>query len=534
MEKSALTALAELATGMSGTVYVTTTRIPSHPGGNLVYKEYNQHPDRSQWLNDAARAISWRNSLAHSDRQTLDSFAAWPIEMVTDKNQLVGCLIPRIPDRFFINQRQPDGTHKPVPRTFEKLIGTPHQLATLGMDLEAATWTPELRLALAAHLTFSIRFLHKYGIVYGDISLKNAVFDAQNPGVMLLDCDAVASVSDPTRRQANSPAFLAPECTPLGTNRFSRGRATFQDHATDVYKLAQVLLKTLVAGDRPSQRKGLAEIRSHLSPTIYQAVSEALAVNPARRISANYLYDAIYDEINRLIQPPTIAIFKLSLATLPRGTDTELAWQVSGATDLCIQGPNGFNQPIPLQLNRWSLTPLVSGEYALVASNRFGESRVTCNVQVFDMPDLRLDVESLTAKIAPPDLPQVPTPQVNLPSITPVEALLATTMPDVPNISAPSLEGLLTLTSLTQSISAINASPIPPIPNVDARLTESAELSLSQVVIDLANLPDLLAAPLRTVESAAAAAAEEAAQRAVERLMNQSGMQQPPGAGGTP
>jgi len=150
------------------------------------------------------------------------------------------------------------------------------------------------------------------------------------------------------------------------------------------------------------------------------------------------------------------------------------------------------------------------------------------------MPDLRLDVESLTAKIAPPDLPQVPTPQVNLPSITPVEALLATTMPDVPNISAPSLEGLLTLTSLTQSISAINASPIPPIPNVDARLTESAELSLSQVVIDLANLPDLLAAPLRTVESAAAAAAEEAAQRAVERLMNQSGMQQPPGAGGTP
>ena len=126
------------------------------------------------------------------------------------------------------------------------------------------------------------------------------------------------------------------------------------------------------------------------------------------------------------------------------------------------------------------------------------------------MPNLHLDMEALTASIAPPDLPHVPTPQVNIPSITPVETLLATTMPDVPHISTPSFEGLFTLTSLTQSISAINASPIPPIPNVDARLIESAELSLSQVVIDLGNLPDLLAAPLRTVESAAAAAAEEA------------------------
>lgn len=534
MEKSNLTALAELATGMSGTVYVTTTRIPSNPRGTLVYKEYHQHPDRSQWLNDAARAISWRNSLSHSDRQTLDSFAAWPIEMVTHKNQLVGCLIPRIPDRFFINEKQPDGTLKAVPRTFEKLTGTPHQLATLGMDVEAATWTPELRLALAAHLTFVILFLHKHGLVYGDISLKNAVFDGQNPGVMILDCDAVAFTSNPGRRQANSPKFLAPECTPPGTNRFSRGRAAFQDHATDVYKLALVLLKTLVAGDRSSQRTGLAEIRSHLSPTIYQAVAEALTVDPIRRISANDLYDAIFDEINRLIQPPNITNFTSSLATLPRGTDTELAWQVSGAADLCIQGPNGFNQPVSFELNRWSLTPLASGEYALVASNRFGASRATCNLQVFDMPNLHLDMEALTASIAPPDLPHVPTPQVNIPSITPVETLLATTMPDVPHISTPSFEGLFTLTSLTQSISAINASPIPPIPNVDARLIESAELSLSQVVIDLGNLPDLLAAPLRTVESAAAAAAEEAAQRAVERLMNQSAGQQPPGAGGKP
>jgi len=154
------------------------------------------------------------------------------------------------------------------------------------------------------------------------------------------------------------------------------------------------------------------------------------------------------------------------------------------------------------------------------------------------MPDLHLDMEALTASIAPPDLPQVPSPQVNIPSITPVETLLATTMPDVPHISTPSLEGLLTLTSLTQSISAINASPVPPIPNVDARLIESAELSLSQVLVELADLPDLLpglfAEPLRTVERAAAAAAEEAARRAVARLMNQSGSQQPPKAGGTP
>ncbi len=536
MEKSQLKSLNLIATGMSGSVYITSTQVPVHQG-ELVYKEYNQHPDHAQWIADARHAIAWRDSLPTSDRQNLDTFAAWPIAMVTDGARPVGCLIPRIPQRFFMDERQPDGSSKRVPRALEKVTGTPRQWAVLGMDVEAGSWTPELRLALAAHLVFAVTFLHKRGLVYGDISLKNAVFDSQNPAVMLLDCDGVASAKDPNRRQANSPRFLAPECSPPGTNPFSRGRATFQDQATDVYKFGQLLIKTLVPGAGAAQAQGLLRIQAHVSPTIYQAVARSQSLDPTQRGSAEDLYDAIFDEVSRLVLPPRITSFTHDVTTLPRGTDVELTWEVTGATGLRLDGPNEFSIILPSRSTRWTITPPVSGRYGLVATNRFGASRADRDLQVFDMPAINLDLKGLST-LFPTNLPQVSTPEIQIPSVAPLTTALVTAMPDPPAVRTPSVEGLFTLSALTQTLVAVTATEAPRIPTLDGRLTDTTELPIAKLLSDLGTqlsvLGDVLTQARHGVERAASTAADEAARRVAAQLLNQPPGQTPPGRSTTP
>lgn len=540
MEKSQLKNLKNLAKGLSGEVFVTSTQVLTHPG-DLVYKEYNAHPDHDQWLADASRAIAWRAALPAADRRALDTFAAWPIEMVTDRGQPVGCLIPRIPQRFFIDQREPDGSTKRVPRSFEKMTGTPQQWATLGMDVEARTWTPELRLALGAHIVFSIKFLHKRGLVYGDLSLKNAVFDAQNPGIMLLDCDAAAPLTDLNRRQANSPSFLAPECTPPGTNPFSRGRSGFQDQATDVYKFGQLLAKALIP--MGAQRKGIAHLKAHLSPSVYQAVSRTQSLDPTQRGTADDLYGAIYDEVSRLVHPPQVAGFTANLTTLPRGTDVEFTWKVMGATELRLDGPNGFTLNIPKHSTRWTMTPPVSGPYELFATNRFGTSTATCTLQVFDMPTIHLDLKGLNDALYPANLPQVTTPTIQIPNVEPVTTTLAAAIPSPPAVSTPTLDGLLSLTALTDTMTAITGIDVSANLSLDSHLPHPTDLLVDEVSADLVAqldaLADVVSQAQDRAERAAARAANEAGRRVAAQLFNQRLGQPPsgptvPGSPGTP
>lgn len=533
MDRSKLKGLSKIAIGMSGTVYSTTTRLKSQQG-DLVFKEYASAPEINQWIADARHAIAWRNALSVADRRALDVFAAWPVEMVTDGRKPVGCLIPRILPRFFIDERQPNGRVKVVPRTLEKLVGTPRQHAVLGMDVEAAKWTPELRLALAAHLIFAISFLHARGVVYGDISLKNAVFDSANPAVMLLDCDGVALTSNPGRHQPNSPSFLAPECGKPGTNPYSRGNSGLQDEATDVFKLGLILVKTLIPGGRASQRVSSSDIQASVSPTVFQGLTRALSQDPTVRGDAMQLYDDIFDEVSRLVVPPQIASLQPALTTLPRGTDVELTWQAAGATKLRIEGPNGFAEDVPAKCTRWTITPPISGPYVLVATNRFGSSQAECDLQIFDMPLINLDLRGLTAALMPTNLPKLATPHLEAPSLAPFTTALATSMPEGPAVPIPDLEGLLELRALTDVAADLAAIPSLSVPELQHHLDDISELGLDQLVAELgAQLASLAGAINKVqgrVEQVAATAGDAAARRVVDQMATRS-TSTPPASG---
>ena len=67
------------------------------------------------------------------------------------------------------------------------------------------------RLILLGKLIYAIGRLHKHGWVFGDLSLRNAVFALDPPRVMLIDCDGAAPLSDPARQQATTPFWDPPE-----------------------------------------------------------------------------------------------------------------------------------------------------------------------------------------------------------------------------------------------------------------------------------------------------------------------------------
>jgi len=344
------------------------------------------------------------------------------------------------------------------------LAATPTALQRLGLDNEAAMWDELFRLAIAAHLVYGIAFLHHHGVVYGDVSLKNAVFSTSSPGVLLVDCDATAALADPNRSQANSPGYSPPEMEPPGTNPFARGRSSWQDHHTDVFKIGVTLLKVLHGGKGAAQRTDPDEIANAVPAATYSAVKRSLDINPAARGAARDLYAVLVDDLTRSLQPPQVDSFDAYPDVLPRGSDVTLSWRASGAKMLRILGPNGFAMDVPETVDRWTITPQHSGVYTLVAANRGGESRTPSpQIELFDLPGFRLDLPGLAKVALPHDIPSLPIQQVPIPNVSALTASIAKATASVPDVTVPDLDELNRLYRVTESMTDLVTSTRPPI-----------------------------------------------------------------------
>ena len=265
-----------------------------------------------------------------------------------------------------------------------------------------------VRMIILVWLVYSIRLLHKYGAVYGDISLKNAVFClGEYPRFVLMDCDGVARLDDVSRRQANSPFFLAPECEEPGHNPFARGRAHFQDTRTDVYKLGLCVVRCLSRGRGAMQRKSADHLAGQLSPECLDVIKASLSQDPDQRPTAKQLYQALNDFI-----VPVIHEFRVLDSVVPRDGGTMLVWNVSNATKAFIHGPNGSVVPVdplqgqhPVQVHDPTVFTL---EICRGSQTVQQDSDL---VRVFDVP--KFDIESskhyrsLSASLNTPRLPPV-------------------------------------------------------------------------------------------------------------------------------
>lgn len=401
-----------LGAGAVGAVYRTSYRLPSY-SSPLAYKEVLTTiaaDKRRRALADMRRVVALRKSMTATDQARLDEYAAWPLEMVTDAGQDVGCLMPLIPSQFFAHVQPQGGPAEDIPRGIEFLSATEDLCRKAGFSqAEIDEFSERVTIAaVLAKLIYAIGFLHKHGIVYGDISLKNAVFALNPPRVMLLDCDSVAPLSDPSRQHMNSPFFDAPEFKKPGTHRFARGNPQLQDKRTDVYKLGCLVVRGLSRGPGATQLRRADHLKGILDTATLGALQAALGDNPDTRPTAKELYRVLANYVHSKSLPPVIKAFYPLATVVPRGNDIIFEWAVDNAFTAYLHGPNGFSQEVALSWGQWAIPAIHSGRYSLEVQRKgYAVSQDSDFIQVFDMP--KFDITDS----------QFPMPQI--PTLAPVE-----------------------------------------------------------------------------------------------------------------
>lgn len=189
-----------------------------------LYKEYR--PDRVQTLRvyDLEALVRWRQDLPTADRKFVDTFCAFPFEVVRDGDGVAGILMKEAPAAFL--QRHRKGGFQPrlaeelgrrdggTDRTPGRYFQPPHKLALLGVFLQRLIW------------------LHDRNIVIADLHPGNILVTASTDyrEIYLLDCDSFW-LSD---LHAFPPH--APEMWRVG------GQS--QNFATDLAKFARLVVRT--------------------------------------------------------------------------------------------------------------------------------------------------------------------------------------------------------------------------------------------------------------------------------------------------
>lgn len=273
IQRTDLGPLEFIAEGGQGRVYrCPRLRLPDFAGA-LAYKEFKPGQLKSAGLESI---ISMRSRLDDSQRRQLDALTTWPVRLVRDGGQVVGLLMPLIPDEFVHVGRSLTGVPLRKEREIQFLFLAAQRCDKLGY--------PRVNLfqryAICEGLALAFALLHEHDVIYGDFSAKNALF-AVGPGrtdakVMLVDCDAVRVRGTMSAvAQLNSPDWEPPPAE----------HATLTQ-ATDLFKFGLFVLRTLSPGSNASTARDVRRVDQVLDDTGRQLLRLALSAVPQSRPTA--------------------------------------------------------------------------------------------------------------------------------------------------------------------------------------------------------------------------------------------------------
>lgn len=94
----------------------------------------------------------------------------WPVTMVRDRGQDVGCLLPLIPPEFFMDIPARDSLAQGSSASWDAAASVKDR-NDLGYD-SPDFHDDALRLHLLSKLARAIELLHQHGMVFGDLNPK--------------------------------------------------------------------------------------------------------------------------------------------------------------------------------------------------------------------------------------------------------------------------------------------------------------------------------------------------------------------------
>lgn len=263
----------------------------------LVLKKYKREtlPVSATSLDSIA---SVRDGLDPKSKQRLDEFTTWPVRIVTqteDRAQAFGILMRRLPKEAFFDFKGLRDTKRKA-RELQFAIQDDHFVRSIGLR----PLTMVERLELLSELAYGLARLHKLGVVYGDLSLKNVIYLHNPTRVILVDCDSMLceGTVSPFRRQPHTPGFIPPESARAHVELRARQRThapahqldilrdtwARQNKKTDVYKFALTVVRVLDYGANRGDNCDPTTALRHLpKKELRDTLAESLSDNPADR-----------------------------------------------------------------------------------------------------------------------------------------------------------------------------------------------------------------------------------------------------------
>ncbi|MDY7105165.1 MAG: hypothetical protein S0880_28600 [Actinomycetota bacterium] len=176
--------------------------------------------------------------LERSGTSDLLARCAWPLAVVVRGADVVGYLMPLVPETYSITMRRSSGTAA-VRGELQHLLNPEDFLARREIRL-----TDRHRYELIGHVADSLVVFHRQGIVVGDLSPRNLLVSLEpETGVYFVDCDAMRLDGRTAVQQLETPGWEVRAVAP---------REELATPASDAHKLALVALRLLV-GDQSTR-----------------------------------------------------------------------------------------------------------------------------------------------------------------------------------------------------------------------------------------------------------------------------------------
>jgi serine/threonine protein kinase len=306
--------LVKLGKGGTAIVYrLPQFSLPDFP--NLVYKEYNEKtkalagPSLGGGL---TRFVRFREKLPARQQKSWDERIVWPVLVVVDDEDgaASGIVMPLIPQRFFHNFVRHSGPPESRPLEVDTLFGDDETMMRVGLPQIGV----RTRLQLISKVAIAYGMMHREGVVLGDISARNIVYDPNqnDPAILVVDVDSarVAGTRSVFSSQPHTPNWEPPEAL-KASEALRRGGAglpsdrrdtlkntwSIQSKQTDVYKFGLMVVRILDhgRGRAVNREPGPAQriLQAQVGASAAKLLDGSLAANPKDRPSMRDWYEVL-------------------------------------------------------------------------------------------------------------------------------------------------------------------------------------------------------------------------------------------------
>ena len=189
--------------GGMGSVY-------ADPRNSQLYVKQLNVPLSGEQAQMLMRLIDVQRWARPSEREILLGRFSWPIEGFGTPDQILGYSMPKAPTDAYFNLTT-------AGRTKQQLLQLKYLMDDKYWYGKAVTSAkPNIneqdRLEMAIDLVDAIQVIHRYGLVYGDVSSNNMCGRLGNqPSVFLLDADSIVTPDIRAKNSVRTPGWVVPE-----------------------------------------------------------------------------------------------------------------------------------------------------------------------------------------------------------------------------------------------------------------------------------------------------------------------------------